>query len=89
MSIADIALATFFRNAAFARMRVDAARWPRTAGFVDRVLQLPAFVALRRFEDATLRTPLPQQRAALAELGAPLTAESFGTATPRRGVMQI
>jgi len=89
VSIADIALATFFRNAAFARMRVDAARWPRTAGFVDRVLQLPAFVALRRFEDATLRTPLPQQRAALAELGAPLTAESFGTATPRRGMMQI
>ena len=89
VSIADIALATFFRNAAFARMRVDAARWPRTAGFVDRVLQLPAFVALRRFEDATLRTPLSQQRAALAELGAPLTAESFGTATPRRGVMQI
>ena len=89
VSIADIAVATFFRNAAFARMRVDAVRWPRTAGFVDRVLQLPAFVALRRFEDATLRTPLPQQRAALAELGAPLTAESFGTATPRRGVMQI
>ena len=89
VSIADIALATFFRNAAFARMHVDAARWPRTAGFVDRVLQLPAFVALRRFEDATLRTPLPQQRAALAELGAPLTAESFGTATPRRGMMQI
>src|SRR6185295_13496017 len=34
LSIADIAIATFFRNAAFARYRVDAARWPRTAAFV-------------------------------------------------------
>ena len=35
--IADISIAVFFRNAAFARYRVDVQRWPRTAGFVDRV----------------------------------------------------
>ena len=29
LSIADISIARFFRNAAFARFRVDAARWPR------------------------------------------------------------
>jgi glutathione S-transferase len=89
VSIADIALATFFRNAAFARVGVDAARWPRTAGFVERVLDLPSFAALRPFEEASLRTPLPRQRAVLAELGAPIAPETFGAASPRRGMMQI
>ena len=34
-----------------------------------------------------IRTPIPQQREALAEIGAPLLAETYGTATPRRGLM--
>jgi glutathione S-transferase len=87
--IADLSIACFFRNAAFARFTVDAGRWPKSAGFVERVLALEAFERLRPFEERMLRTPIPQQRAALAELGAPLTAESFATATPRRGVMPI
>src|SRR5439155_736753 len=33
-SIADVSIASFFRNAAFARFTIDAARWPATAGFV-------------------------------------------------------
>ena len=88
-SIADVSIACFFRNAAFARFTVDARRWPITAGFVERVLGLEAFERLRPFEERMIRTPIPQQRAALAELGAPLTAESFATETPRRGVMAI
>jgi hypothetical protein len=28
-------------------------------------------------------------RAALAEIGAPLTSDAFGTANPRRGVMRV
>ena len=43
LSIADISIACFFRNAAFARFRVDAARWPTTAAFIERVLRLDAF----------------------------------------------
>src|SRR5262249_48302009 len=35
-SIGDIALACFFRNAAFARFRIDSTRWPLTAAFVER-----------------------------------------------------
>jgi glutathione S-transferase len=89
VSIADISIATFFRNAGFARLRVDAARWPRTAAFVDRALRLDAFRKLATFEDRCIRTPIAQHRAVLAEMGAPLTAESFGTDEPRRGVMQI
>ena len=87
--IADVAIAVFFRNAGFARFRVDAARWPKTAAFVDRVLAMEAFTQLARFEDRMLRTPIAQQRAVLAEMGAPLMAETYGTTTPRRGVMNI
>jgi glutathione S-transferase len=89
VSIADLSIACFFRNAHFSRYAVDAARWPRTAAFVDRTLRLPCFEGLKRFEDATIRTPIAQQREALAALGAPLLAETYATATPRRGIMRI
>ena len=89
LSIADVALATFFRNAAFARFRVDADRWPRTAGLVARVLDLASFAKLRPFEETSLRTPMPQHRDALAALGAPIARETCGSTTPRRGMMQL
>ena len=89
VSIADIAIATFFRNAAFARYRIDAARWPLTAAFVARVLALESFRKLMPFEERCLRIPIAQQRGALAEMGAPLTPETLATDTPRRGVMRI
>lgn len=89
LSIADISIAAFFRNAGFARYSVDAARWPLAAAFVGRVLALDGFMRLKPFEDKLLRTPIPQHRAALAELGAPLTAETYATATPRPGIMRI
>ena len=38
IGVADIAIATFFRNGAYAGFDTDAARWPRTAAFVDRTL---------------------------------------------------
>ena len=89
LSIADIAIACFFRNATFARFQIDAARWPRTAGWMARTLAMPAFEKLAALENAIARTPLPQQRDALKALGAPISAESYGTASPRRGVMPI
>jgi glutathione S-transferase len=88
LSVADIAIAVFFRNAAFARFRVDAGRWPITSAFVDRVLALEGFAKLAPYEEKLIRTPPAQHRAALAEMGAPLTGETFGTITPRPGVMQ-
>ena len=36
-----------------------------------------------------MRTPLAGHREALAALGAPLTADTVGTATPRRGIMEV
>lgn len=89
LSIADIALASFFRNAGFARFAVDPARWPLTAAYVGRVLDTPPFRALRPLEDALARSPIAQHRAKLAELGAPLSADTVGTAEPRRGIMPV
>jgi glutathione S-transferase len=89
IGIADIAIACFFRNAGFARFRVDAARWPRTAAFVARLLASDPLRRLQPIEDRLIRTPVAEHRAALAELGAPLTAETLGTPEPRRGIMQI
>jgi len=89
IGIADIAIAAPFRNASFARFSVDAERWPTTAGFVARVLDHPAFARLRPYEETLLHTPIPQHREALREAGAPLTEDTFGTATPRRGILQI
>jgi glutathione S-transferase len=86
LSIADVSIACFFRNAAFARFRVDPERWPRTAGFVERVLGTASFLRLRPFEERLLRTPLARHRTALAELGAPLTAQTLASDTPRPGV---
>jgi len=89
VSIADISVASFFRNAAFARFQIDPARWPGTASWVERVLGLESFEKLRPVEERLLRTRPTHARAALKEMGIPLTNESYGTEEPRRGVMRI
>jgi glutathione S-transferase len=89
VSLADIAIASFFRNAAFARYTIDARRWPVTAAFVARALALPPFRKLARYEDLMLGTPLGQRRARLEGAGAALTATTLGTKVPRRGIMPI
>jgi glutathione S-transferase len=88
-SIADFSIASFFRNAEFARYRIDAQRWPRTAALVARVLELDCFSRLRPFEDVLMRTAPAEHRRALGELGAPLSDQTYATSAPRRGVMQI
>jgi glutathione S-transferase len=89
LSVADVAIATFFRNAAFARVRVDPVRWPITAGFVGRVLGVESFRRLAPFEERCMRVPIAEHRGVLAELGAPLTPDTWGTAVPQRGVMRL
>jgi glutathione S-transferase len=89
ISVADISIAAFFRNAAFARYFVDAARWPRTAAYVARVLDVDAFSRLRGFEDLSCRTPIDRQRDVLREAGAPIMADTYGRSRPRRGILKI
>ena len=89
LSVADISVASFYRTAWLGRYRVDAARWPRFAGFVGRVLAEPCLARLQPFELLMMRTPPAQQREALGAAGAPLTADTVGTGTPRPGVMGV
>ncbi|MFO6088403.1 hypothetical protein ACLBTQ_26855, partial [Pseudomonas aeruginosa] len=48
---------------------------------------LPAFQHLARFEKATAQTPVAEQRQALREAGAPLSATSHARERPVRGPM--
>lgn len=89
LGVADAAIAAPLRNAAFAGFTVDADRWPVTAAYVTRVLEHPAFAALRPFEELLLRTPIAKHRDALREAGAPVSAQTFAAPTPRRGVMRL
>ena len=72
-----------------ARFKIDAGRWPKTTAYVERVLAAESFQKLVPFEDAMMKNPPAKQREILAAMGAPLTAKTFGTATPRRGLMKI
>jgi glutathione S-transferase len=85
LSIADISIACYFRTASFVRYAVDAERWPRVAALVQRVQDLAPFQKLARMEDCMLRLPLAQQRAALAEVGAPLTEWTMDCGVARYG----
>jgi glutathione S-transferase len=89
VGLADIAPACFFRNAAWARFQIDTAKWPRAAAWMARTLATPAFAKLAAIEDAVLRTPIPEQRERLRAVGAPISAESYAAASPRRGVMPV
>jgi glutathione S-transferase len=85
LSIADISIACYFRTASFVRYAVAADRWPRVAALVQRMQDLASFQKLARMEDCMLRLPLAQQRAALAEVGAPLTEWTMDCGVPRYG----
>ena len=86
IAVADIAIASFFRNAQFAGFEFDAARWPRTTAFVGRVLAHSALARLSRFEDLMMSTPIAERREALMAAGAPLTATTLAGAEPRPGL---
>ena len=89
IGLADIAIATFFRNGAHIGVAPDPERWPRTAAFVERALAHPCFAALLPFEQVQLGTTPAGRRRALLAAGAPLTAETMATREPRRGVMRL
>ena len=89
IGLAEIAIASFFRNAAYAGFAPHTERWPRTAAFVERALAHDCFAATLKFEQAQLSTDPKGRRRALLAAGAPLTAESLGTREPRRGVMRL
>jgi glutathione S-transferase len=89
IGLADIAIATFFRNGAHIGVEPDPERWPRVAGFVERALAHTCFAELLPFEQVQLGTSPAGRRQALLAAGAPLTADTMATREPRRGVMKL
>jgi glutathione S-transferase len=89
IGLADIAIASFFRNATYAGFEVDSGRWPKTARFVADVLAQPAFEKLHRLEQIQLSASIQGRRQALLDAGARLTAETYGEREPRKGVMRL
>jgi len=89
IGLADIALASFFRNAAYAGFEPDPERWPRVSAYVDRALAHDCFARFLPYEDVQRSTDPKARRAALLAAGAPLTAETLGTREPRKGVMRL
>ena len=87
--IADISIASFFRNGAYAGFEADAARWPRTASFVKRTLAHDCFAALLAFEEVQRSAEIKSRRQALLDAGARLTADTMGVREPRRGMMRL
>ncbi|MCL6683203.1 glutathione S-transferase family protein [Sphingomonas alba] len=89
LGLADLAIATFFVNARYAGFDVDAARWPRVAGFVAAVIAEPVMQKLLGFEAIQLNASIKGRRQALMDAGVRLTAESWGLKEPRRGMMAL
>jgi glutathione S-transferase len=89
IGLADIAVASFFRNADYAGFDIDEGRWPRTAAFVRRALDHPVLADLLPFEDVQRSTNPAGRRQALLAAGAPLTGETLGTREARKGIMAL
>jgi glutathione S-transferase len=89
IGLADIAIASFFRNAAYADFHVDAGRWPKVAAFVERVLAHSCIADLLPFERVQLSTDIKGRRQALQDAGARLVADSVGVREPRKGYMRL
>ena len=89
IGLADISVASFFRNAAYADFSVDAGRWPVTANFIERTLAHPCIDALYPFEKVQLSTDIRGRRQALLDAGAQLVEESVGVREPRQGYMRL
>src|SRR3954452_4625369 len=65
IGLADIAIASFFQNAFYAGFAIDAARWPRTATFVERALAHPCISPLLEYEAIQRNADIKGRRQAL------------------------
>ncbi|MBN8929792.1 MAG: hypothetical protein BGO51_16780 [Rhodospirillales bacterium 69-11] len=89
LSIADLSVAVLFRNLAWSRVTLDPARWPRTRGWVERTVAGSPLGPLTALADRLVRLSPAAQREAYAAAGLPVTTDSMGGSTPRRGPMTV
>src|SRR6185312_15786900 len=85
IGLADISIASFFRNASYAGFECDPARWPVAAAFVERALGHSCLASLLVFEDVQRSAEIRHRRQALLDAGAPLTGDTLGERKPRKG----
>lgn len=89
IGVADISIASFFRNGSYAGFDVDASRWPLTSAFVERTLAHPCIADLLRFEDVQRSADIKGRRQALLDAGAKLTETTLAVREPRKGMMAL
>jgi glutathione S-transferase len=89
LSIADLSVAPFFANLRWSRVELDAARWPKAAAWLARVETETPLGRLNAAAAGLMRTPIPQHRAVLADLGFTPSAETYATLTPRKGPLTV
>ena len=89
LSMIDLTFASFFRNAALAGWTPDAARWPRTAAWIDHVFATPLFARSVMVEQIMLTTRGADQRAALEAAGLKVADSSVRGDIARRGPMSV
>jgi glutathione S-transferase len=89
LSMIDLTFASFFRNAALAGWTPDAARWPRTAAWIDHVFATPLFARSVMVEQIMLTTRGADQRAALEAAGLQVADSSVRGDIARRGPMSV
>ena len=85
--IADVSIASHFANLRWARVAVDAQRWPRAAAWIERVERQSPLSRLNAIGEKLLRVPPTDHRAVLESLGVAVCKETFGSKTPQRGPM--
>lgn len=85
--IADISVASHFANLRWARVSLDAQRWPRAAAWIERVERQSPLSPLNAIGEKLLRVLPTDHRPVLEALGVAVCKETFGSKTPRRGPM--
>lgn len=87
--LADISVASHFANLKWARQTIDAARWPRTAAWIDRVEQAVPMQRLNEIGAKILRAAPDGHKPILDGFGVATVAASVGGSTPQRGPMTV
>lgn len=87
--LADISIASFFRNADLCDFQLDADRWSRTARFIAAAYAHPVFERLYEIEKVQWSVPIAERRDALIAIGARVSEKTYGLAKPRQGIMRL
>lgn len=84
IGLGDLSVASQFANLRWSRQTIDAARWPRTLAWVERVEAHDALRPLNAIGDIMVRQPPQNYRAVLQQAGQTLSSVSHATTAPRR-----